>query len=41
MADVHLSLEQVFDLAYLCLSSNGCNHDNAAAIARTLQLKHK
>ena len=37
MADVSLSLEDVYQLAEGCLLANGCNMENAGAVARTLR----
>ena len=36
MTTLNLSLKQVHQLAYDALASNGCNHDNATAIADTI-----
>ncbi len=36
MSDVNLSLEQVYQLAYDCMVTNGCDHDNATALAETM-----
>ena len=36
MSEQHLSLDQVYQLAYDCMKANGCNDDNAAALAETM-----
>ncbi len=33
---VTMPVEQIYDLAYRCLSDNGCNHANADAVATTV-----
>lgn len=37
MADVRLSLDEVYQLTESCLLANGCNQENAGAVARTLK----
>lgn len=32
----HLSLSDVHDVAYACLTANGCDHENASAVADTI-----
>ena len=36
MSTVALTVSEIYDLAYQCLLSNGCNAENAAAAARTI-----
>jgi len=36
MTDIHLSLDDVHDLATSCLKTNGCDDENAGAIADTI-----
>ncbi len=36
MSEQQLSLKQVYQLAYDCMTANGCDHDNAAALAETM-----
>ena len=36
MSKQQLSLDQVYKLAYDCMRANGCNDDNAAALAQTM-----
>lgn len=36
MSEQQLSLKQVYQLAYDCMKANGCDHDNAAALAETM-----
>ncbi len=36
MSKINLSLEQVYKLAYDCMVANGCDHDNATALAETM-----
>lgn len=37
----HLSLSNVHDVAYGCLTANGCNHENATAVADTVTLAER
>ena len=36
MNEQHLSLDEAYQIAYDCMKANGCNHDNAAALAQTM-----
>ena len=36
MSEINLSLKQVYKLAYDCMVANGCDHDNATALAETM-----
>ena len=36
MSNLNLSLEEVYKLAYDCMVANGCDHDNATALAETM-----
>ena len=36
MSQQHLSLDEVYKLAYDCMKANGCNDDNATALAQTM-----
>lgn len=36
MSEQKISLEQVYQLAYDCMKANGCNNDNATALAETM-----
>jgi len=36
MSTIALTVSEIYDLAYQCLLSNGCNDENAAAAARTI-----
>lgn len=36
MSEQHLSLDEVYKLAYQCMKANGCNDENAAALAETM-----
>lgn len=41
MADINLSLDEVYQLAESCLLANGCNRENASAVARTLKVAER
>ena len=41
MTTVNLSLDDVHQLAYDALSGNGCNHDNATAVADTITVAER
>ncbi len=36
MSEINLSLDKVYQLAYDCMIANGCDHDNATALAETM-----
>lgn len=36
MSEQHLTLDEVYQLAYRCMKANGCNDENAAALAETM-----
>ncbi len=36
MSTVNLTIQEIYDLAFQCLKSNGCNDENAVAAARTI-----